>query len=154
MAMQPITFDARLSSYCPGPLSDRYTDTGWDITLDGQNAKSGELHTAHVKMHGYGACPFNPANQDARVRVTVEILTPKTRVVPWKPEQVPFGCWMRWSDPETHPNAQALVSVGPTGVILAETKRLSYDYLAEKMEHSTDGGKTWLPAGRVEEVYE
>lgn len=81
---------------------------------------------------------------------TKSIAPQQEKVHPWKPEEVPLGTWMRWKD--TPEYRVSIASVDPRGITHngRNFMRVDYLYVAEKMEYSTDGGKTWLPAGRVE----
>jgi hypothetical protein len=62
---------------------------------------------------------------------------------PWTEDDVPLGAWMRVKDS----------NCGHRRVLICGT----YDELTRSTwlstsEHSTDGGKTWLPCGVVEEA--
>ncbi len=90
----------------------------------------------------------------APVEVTIRLMTKKTRVVSWKADEVPLGAWLRGGGgPFTFTRVSDegvwVVNGGGSG-----NWSISFDTLAEGYEHSTDGGKTWSAAGRVEEVYE
>lgn len=59
---------------------------------------------------------------------------------PWTADEVPLGAWMR-----SKRNPQDRVLIGWVSV------QADRDSWLDEREHSTDGGKTWLPCG-VEEV--
>ena len=60
---------------------------------------------------------------------------------PWTADEVPLGAWMRLKG--NHQDRYVIVWVG------LEVDRKLWFHLHE---HSTDGGKTWLPCGVVEEA--
>lgn len=63
-----------------------------------------------------------------------------SKLRPWTADEVPLGAWMRHK--ETHDNR-----------FLITHTRHWYDrvHWLSEYEHSTDGGKTWLPCGVMEE---
>ena len=60
---------------------------------------------------------------------------------PWTPDEVPLGAWFRFK-------------LTPCERYLITCASLTIDWKQwlEDREHSTDGGKTWLPCGVVEEA--
>ena len=60
---------------------------------------------------------------------------------PWTADEVPLGAWMRWKSDNSF--RSILTTTGD------EKSRESW---LNKYEHSTDGGKTWLTCGVVEEA--
>jgi len=60
---------------------------------------------------------------------------------PWTADEVPLGAWMRMkSDREYR-------------FLISNTESFSgREHWLEDFEHSTDGGKTWLPCGVMEEA--
>ena len=60
---------------------------------------------------------------------------------PWTADEVPLGAWMR-----SVPNGEY------RWLINASSLDESRKGWLESCEHSTDGGKTWLPCGVVEEA--
>ena len=60
---------------------------------------------------------------------------------PWTADEVPLGAWGR--NPQ-YPKTRWLIDRTSS-----EENRKDW---CEKYEHSTDGGKTWLPCGVVEEA--
>lgn len=96
-----------------------------------------------------------------------EMKREQTVVRPWTPEEVPLGTWFKRNDGA--PDRLALLGVHKDAVTLAYGYRpdlvngdrsstcgsaralsVKLDKLAVHWDHSTDGGKTWLPAGCVE----
>ena len=65
--------------------------------------------------------------------------TPTLR--PWTADEVPLGAWMRFKR-----NPQDRVLLGWVSV------QADRDLWLDEREYSTDGGKTWLPCGVVEEA--
>jgi hypothetical protein len=59
---------------------------------------------------------------------------------PWTADEVPLGAWMRFKR-----NPQDRVLLGWVSV------QADRDLWLDEREYSTDGGKTWLPCGVVEE---
>ena len=59
---------------------------------------------------------------------------------PWTADEVPLGAWMRF---KRNPQDRVLL-----GWVSVQSDR---DLWLDEREHSTDGGKTWLPCGVVEE---
>ena len=59
---------------------------------------------------------------------------------PWTADEVPLGAWMRF---KILPSTRLIIS--------SVTSSIDFKQWLEDREHSTDGGKTWLPCG-VEEV--
>jgi hypothetical protein len=60
---------------------------------------------------------------------------------PWTADEVPLGAWIRFKD---KPQDRHLL-----GWVSGQADR---DMWLDEREHSTDGGKTWLPCGVVEEA--
>lgn len=80
----------------------------------------------------------------------------QTKLRPWKAEEVPLGCWARCICDRQHGDStRYLVSAVLTGKArMGNGKDYDFADIAENWEHSTDGGKTWKPAGVTETVYE
>lgn len=79
---------------------------------------------------------------------------PKLR--PWRPEEVPVGAWYRDKGSR---NVVMIIAYTPKDafpirfVSWTNSDRISGDSPEEALEareHSTDGGKTWLPCGMME----
>ncbi len=74
------------------------------------------------------------------------------KVHPWKAADVPLGCWLQFRELSKaelgYREPMSFTLVRDTGL---ETGRgfYSFDSLAIYWNHSTDGGKTWSPAGEV-----
>jgi hypothetical protein len=79
---------------------------------------------------------WNWANDISAYRIKP---TPTFR--PWTADEVPLGAWMRMkSDREYR-------------FLISNTESFSgREHWLEDFEHSTDGGKTWLPCGVMEET--
>jgi hypothetical protein len=68
-------------------------------------------------------------------------IKPTATLRPWTADEVPLGAWMRrQADPKFR---WLILNVGN------DDMRMDF-YL--KNEHSTDGGKTWLPCGVMEDA--
>ena len=68
-------------------------------------------------------------------------IKPTTKLRPWTADEVPLGCQLR--SKSYHPDYRFLIDRTAN----AEVRE---DWL-KGYEHSTDGGKTWLPCGVMEE---
>ena len=77
---------------------------------------------------------WNWLNYDYRIK-------PTTKLRPWTADEVPLGAWMRFKR-----NPQDRVLLGWVSV------QADRDLWLDEREYSTDGGKTWLPCGVVEEA--
>ena len=60
---------------------------------------------------------------------------------PWTADEVPLGAWMREKQ-----------DVSRRGVVIDTGDEVCRRAWLEYSEHSTDGGKTWLPCGVMEEA--
>lgn len=69
-------------------------------------------------------------------------IKPTAKFRPWTADEVPLGAWMRVKD---SPHAGRRVLICGTYDEVTRSTWLSAS------EHSTDGGKTWLPCGVAEE---
>ena len=70
-------------------------------------------------------------------------IKPTATLRPWTADEVPLGAWMRTKD-QSYGNRRSLMCG-----TYDEGTRSSW---LSTCEHSTDGGKTWLPCGVVEEA--
>jgi hypothetical protein len=77
---------------------------------------------------------WNWLNYDYRIK-------PAATLRPWTADEVPLGAWMRFKR-----NPQDRVLLGWVSV------QADRDLWLDEREYSTDGGKTWLPCGVVEEA--
>ena len=68
-------------------------------------------------------------------------IKPAATLRPWTADEVPLGAWMRFKR-----NPQDRVLLGWVSV------QADRDLWLDEREYSTDGGKTWLPCGVVEEA--
>ena len=68
-------------------------------------------------------------------------IKPTAKLRPWTADEVPLGAWMR---SKHNPQDRMLIHW-----VNAQADR---ELWLGKNEHSTDGGKTWLPCGVVEEA--
>ena len=76
---------------------------------------------------------WNWLNYDYRIKPTATLR-------PWTADEVPLGAWMRFKR-----NPQDRVLLGWVSV------QADRDLWLDEREYSTDGGKTWLPCGVMEE---
>ena len=67
-------------------------------------------------------------------------IKPTAKLRPWTADEVPLGAWMRF---KRNPQDRVLL-----GWVSVQSDR---DFWLDEREHSTDGGKTWLPCGVMEE---
>ena len=67
-------------------------------------------------------------------------IKPTATLRPWTADEVPLGAWIRFKNA---PHDRYLL-----GWVCVQLDRNAW---FEEREHSTDGGKTWLPCGVVEE---
>lgn len=83
---------------------------------------------------------------------------PAPQLRAWRPEEVPLGAIWRL---KTVPSNRALFTgVGLLGLLLHESYGDSHtvhtmrplEWFSKEADHSTDGGKTWLPCGVLEET--
>ena len=68
-------------------------------------------------------------------------IKPTTVLRPWTTDEVPLGAWMR-----------GISSGGYRWLIHTSSADHTRKEWLEHNEHSTDGGKTWLPCGVMEEA--
>ena len=68
-------------------------------------------------------------------------IKPTATLRPWTADEVPLGAWMRF---KLIPSERYLIT--------QSTLSLPLQQWFQDREHSTDGGKTWLPCGVVEEA--
>jgi hypothetical protein len=68
-------------------------------------------------------------------------IKPAAKLRPWTVDEVPLGAWMRF---KRNPQDRVLL-----GWVSVQSDR---DLWLDEREYSTDGGKTWLPCGVVEEA--
>jgi hypothetical protein len=78
---------------------------------------------------------WNWEHYDYRIKPTVKLR-------PWTPDEVPLGAWVRNTQ---YPKTRWLID-------RTSSEENRKDWLDTKYEHSTDGGKNWLPCGVVEEA--
>ena len=75
---------------------------------------------------------------------------------PWTADEVPLDCWLRNHQGDNRYNWKP-VTIQPLGVITVPAdigyslSLHTWEFLSKNCEHSTDGGKTWLPCGVMEE---
>ena len=68
-------------------------------------------------------------------------IKPTSTLRPWTADEVPLGAWMRF---KLIPSERYLIT--------QSTLSLPLQQWFQDREHSTDGGKNWLPCGVVEEA--
>ena len=68
-------------------------------------------------------------------------IKPTAKLRPWTADEVPLGAWMR---SKRNPQDRMLIHW-----VNSQCDREMWVFTSE---HSTDGGKTWLPCGVVEEA--
>ena len=67
-------------------------------------------------------------------------IKPTATLRPWTADEVPLGAWMREKK-----------ALHDRRILSWTSSQADRDMWLEEREHSTDGGKTWLPCGVVEE---
>ena len=60
---------------------------------------------------------------------------------PWTADEVPLGAWIRYKR-----------ALHDRSILAWTSNQADRDMWMDEREHSTDGGKTWLPCGVVEEA--
>ena len=75
-------------------------------------------------------------------------IKPTATLRPWTADEVPLGAWIR---SKVHSWKCLIIEVDSQGRIGVHGGNIPLDYALQNNEHSTDGGKTWLPCGVVEE---
>lgn len=76
-------------------------------------------------------------------------IKPTATLRPWTADEVPLGAFMR---PKQGNWRSLILAVDSAGKLIAMHATFSREAALEHYEHSTDGGKTWLPCGVVEEL--
>ena len=66
---------------------------------------------------------------------------PTATLRPWTADEVPLGAWMREKR-----------RLDDRRILAWTSSQADRDMWLDEREHSTDGGKTWLPCGVVEEA--
>ena len=75
-------------------------------------------------------------------------IIPTTTLRPWTADEVPLGAWLRSKES----GWKALIfEVRPDGQMEINNSSITPYSALRYLEHSTDGGKTWLPCGVEEE---
>jgi hypothetical protein len=69
---------------------------------------------------------------------------------PWTADEVPLGAILRYKG--NNQSIRMLIVCNLQIGLCGYQTNYPYDYLRDEMEHSTDGGKTWLPCGVMEET--
>jgi hypothetical protein len=75
-------------------------------------------------------------------------IKPTATLRPWTADEVPLGAWIR---SKMHSWKCIIIEVDKRGRIGVNGGNIPLDYALQNNEHSTDGGKTWLPCGVMEE---
>jgi hypothetical protein len=77
-------------------------------------------------------------------------IKPTATIRPWTADEVPLGCILKTKSTNS---VWLLIGRNNVGeILIAGDKYQSPEWLLREYEHSTDGGKTWLPCGVVEEA--
>lgn len=77
---------------------------------------------------------WNWENTEYRIKPTVTLR-------PWTADEVPLGVWIRFKK-----------VIDDRSILAWTSNQADRNMWLEEREHSTDGGKTWLPCGVVEEA--
>ena len=77
-------------------------------------------------------------------------IKPTATLRPWTADEVPLGCILKTKSTNS---VWLLIGRNNAGeILIAGDKYRSPEWLLAEYEHSTDGGKTWLPCGVVEDA--
>jgi hypothetical protein len=67
-------------------------------------------------------------------------IKPTPTLRPWTADEVPLGAWIRYKR-----------ALHDRSILAWTSNQADRDMWLDEREHSTDGGKTWLPCGVMEE---
>jgi hypothetical protein len=67
-------------------------------------------------------------------------IKPTATLRPWTADEVPLGAWIRYKR-----------ALHDRSILAWTSNQADRDMWLDEREHSTDGGKNWLPCGVVEE---
>jgi hypothetical protein len=77
-------------------------------------------------------------------------IKPTANLRPWTVDEVPLGCILKTKSTNS---VWLLIGRNNVGeILIAGDNYQSPEWLLREYEHSTDGGKNWLPCGVVEEA--
>ena len=68
-------------------------------------------------------------------------IKPAATLRPWTADEVPLGAWIRYKR-----------ALHDRSILAWTSNQADRDMWLDEREHSTDGGKNWLPCGVVEEA--
>ena len=68
-------------------------------------------------------------------------IKPTATLRPWTADEVPLGAWIRYKR-----------ALHDRSILAWTSNQADRDMWLDEREHSTDGGKTWLPCGVVEDA--
>ena len=68
-------------------------------------------------------------------------IKPTATLRPWTADEVPLGAWIRYKR-----------ALHDRSILAWTSNQADRDMWLDEREHSTDGGKNWLPCGAVEEA--
>ena len=68
-------------------------------------------------------------------------IKPIATIRPWTADEVPLGAWIRYKR-----------ALHDRSILAWTSNQADRDMWLDEREHSTDGGKTWLPCGVVEDA--
>ena len=68
-------------------------------------------------------------------------IKPTATLRPWTADEVPLGAWIRYKR-----------ALHDRSILAWTSNQADRDMWLNEREHSTDGGKTWLPCGVVEDA--
>ena len=68
-------------------------------------------------------------------------IKPTAKLRPWTADEVPLGAWIRYKR-----------ALHDRSILAWTSNQADRDMWLDEREHSTDGGKTWIPCGVVEEA--
>jgi hypothetical protein len=77
-------------------------------------------------------------------------IKPTPTIRPWTADEVPLGAWIKLKHDDDWKSL--ILEVDRIGKICVYGGTIFCEAALENHEHSTDGGKTWLPCGVMEET--
>jgi hypothetical protein len=93
------------------------------------------LHTTNNPSWDWVACIYR--------------IKPTPTIRPWTADEVPLGAWIKLKHDDDWKSL--ILEVDRIGKICVYGGTIFCEAALENHEHSTDGGKTWLPCGVMEE---
>ena len=103
-----------------------------DAFINGKEVESKSIVNNYWVLDKYPS--WNWLNYDYRIK-------PTTVLRPWTADEVPLGAWIRYKR-----------ALHDRSILAWTSNQADRDMWLNEREHSTDGGKNWLPCGVEEEA--